>query len=117
MKFAMVAATCLPLVVVAGCSMGGGPVRVADASSPKQVPVVDSIPLDGRVISDINIVLCQATAADKPHTADEALRSLKITAAQKGASGISNVTSSVVTKPTVNCYSMAQATGIAYVQG
>ena len=106
------------LLALGGCSMTGitAP-TTTETSSPREVPVVDSVPLDGRVISDINIALCQAKSTDKPHTTDEALRALRVAAAQKGATGIANVTSSVVSVPTVNCFSMAQATGIAYVQG
>ena len=98
---------------MAGTSSKG----VADANTSREVPVVDSVPIDGRVISNINIELCQAKPGDKARTADEALRALKLSAAQKGATGVANVTSSVVTVPTVNCFTMAQAMGIAYVQG
>lgn len=110
-------ALCLALFVLAGCSAAGIDPRVADANAPWEVPVVDSVPNDGRVISDINIELCQATPNDQPHTVDEALHALKLAAARAGAAGIANVTSSIVSVPTVKCYTMAQATGIAYVEG
>eukprot|EP01035_Chromulina_nebulosa_P032812 gene32812-43859_t len=115
MTFRLFAAL-LVLLALGGCSMTGitAP-NTTETSSPREVPVVDSVPLDGRVISDINIALCQAKSTDTPHTTDEALRALRVAAAQKGATGIANVTSSVVSVPTVNCFSMAQATGIAYV--
>lgn len=110
-------AACLALLVLAGCSTAGIDPRSADATTPASVPIVDSIPADGKVISDINIELCQATSADKAHTTDEALLALKAAGKRAGASGIANVTSSIVTVPTVKCFTMAQATGIAYRQG
>ena len=104
---------CLSLIVLAGCSAAGiGNPTVAEPTG--EVPIVDSIPSDGRVISDINIVLCQATPTDKPHTVKEAMRALKLSARQHGAAGLANVTSSIVTTPTSKCYTMAQAMGIAY---
>ena len=106
----------LALLVLAGCSTAGIDPRVAD-TTPAGVPIVDSIPIDGKVISDINIELCQATSADKPHTVDEAMLALKAAGKRAGASGIANVTSSIVSVPTVKCFTMAQATGIAYRQG
>ena len=117
MKFVSYSTACLCLVALAGCSSfdgSGNGVQTANAA-PVGVPVTDSIPTTGRVISDINIELCQATPNDTPHTADEALRDLKLSAAAKGATGVANVTSSLVTKPTPKCFTMAQATGIAYV--
>ena len=112
MKFSSLAAG-LSLIVLAGCSAAGiGNPTVAEPSG--EVPIVDSIPASGQVISDINIVLCQATAADKPHTVDEAMRALKLSAKQHGATGLANVTSGLVTTPTSKCYTMAQAMGIAY---
>src|ERR1700754_3361874 len=105
---------CLSLFVLAGCSMAGPDPRALNTTTPASVPIVDSIPLDGKVISDINIELCQATSADKPHTVDEAMLALKAAGKRAGASGIANVTSSIVTVPTVKCFTMAQATGIAY---
>jgi|GEM_PF-6002326 len=110
-------AVCMALVILGGCSMGGASPTVANAAPGGEVPIVDSIPAGGKVISDINIELCQATAGDKPHTVDEAMRALKLVAKQKGASGVSNVTSGLVNVPTPKCFAMAQATGIAYVQG
>ncbi|MBN9306154.1 MAG: hypothetical protein BGO82_00010 [Devosia sp. 67-54] len=110
-----ISATCLSLLL-AGCSAAG-----IDTATPAPAaagaPIVDSVPAGGRVISDINIELCQATPADKPHTVDEALRALRISAEQKGATGVANVTSGLVTTPTPKCNSMAQAMGIAFVQG
>jgi|SRR4051794_37759355 hypothetical protein len=115
MKFAV----CLPalglLLILAGCSTAGIDPRTT--TSPTEIPIVDNIPLDGKVISDINIELCQATSADKPHTVDEAMLALKAAGKRAGASGIANVTSSIVSVPTVKCFTMAQATGIAYRQG
>ena len=115
MKFAV----CLPAVglalVLAACSTAGVTPRTTTASN--DIPIVDSVPLDGKVISDINIELCQATSADKPHTVDEAMLALKAAGKRAGASGIANVTSSIVSVPTVKCFTMAQATGIAYRQG
>jgi len=110
-----VSAACLSLVL-AGCSAAGIDTSTA-APAAGGAPIVDSVPADGRVISDINIELCQATPGDKPHTVDEALRALRLSAAQKGATGVANVTSGLVTTPTSNCTSMAQAMGIAFVQG
>ena len=108
---------CLSLVVLAGCSAVGINAPNTQTSGPKDVPVVASIPSDGRVISDLNIELCQATPNDKPHTVDEAMHALKLVAAQRGATGLANVTSGIVSTPTPKCYSMAQAMGIAFVQG
>jgi hypothetical protein len=106
-------AAMLPFVVLAGCSaVGISNPTVTDPAG--EVAIVDSIPSDGRVISDINIVLCQATPADKPHTVDEAMRALKLSARQHGAAGLANVTSGLVTTPTTKCFTMAQAMGIAY---
>lgn len=103
----------LSLLVLAGCSSVG--INTATVAEPTgEVPIVDAIPASGKVISDINIVLCQATAADKPHTVDEAMRALKLSAKQHGATGLANVTSGMVTTPTSKCYTMAQAMGIAY---
>lgn len=122
MKFAASAAACLALIVLAGCSSvglsgsGSGSPDTANAA-PVGAPITDSIPSNGRVISDINIELCQATANDAPHTVDEALRDLKLSAAAKGATGVANVTSGLVTTPTPKCFTMAQAMGIAYVAG
>jgi len=106
-------AAVLPLVLLAGCSAAGiSNPTVADPTD--VVAIVDSVPANGQVISDINIVLCQATPADKPHTVDEAMRSLKLSARQHGAVGLANVTSGLVTTPTTKCFTMAQAMGIAY---
>ena len=119
MKTIAFAASCFSLALLAGCTsvgLSGSSPEIANAA-PAGVPVTDSIPSNGRVISDINIELCQATPSDAPHTADEALRQLRLSAAAKGASGVANVTSSLVTKPTPKCFTMAQATGIAYVAG
>ena len=103
----------LPLVILAGCSAAGiSNPTVADPTG--AVAIVDTVPANGQVISDINIVLCQATAADKPHTADEAMRALKLSAKQHGAVGLANVTSGLVTTPTSKCVTMAQARGSAY---
>jgi len=114
MKFSL-PVVCLSFLVLAGCSASGfSNPTVADPAG--EVPIVDSIPANGMVISDINIVLCQATAADKPHTVDEAMRALKLSAKQHGASGLANVTSGMVTTPTSKCYTMAQAMGIAFKQ-
>src|SRR4051812_3868703 len=110
-------AACLALFVLAGCSGAGIDPRVPTTTTPSDMPIVDSVPADGRVISDINIELCQATYADKPHTVDEAMLALKAAGKRAGASGIANVTSSIVSVPTVKCFTMAQATGIAYRQG
>ena len=108
-------AVCLSLVVLAGCSAAGiGNPTVAEPAG--EVPIVDSIPANGLVISDINIVLCQTTPADKAHTVEEAMRALKLSAKQHGASGLANVTSGLVTTPTSKCYTMAQAMGIAFKQ-
>ena len=114
MKFV---SACLLLIVLAGCSTAGVTNRVADTTNDRDVPIVTSIPAGGKVISDLNIELCQATANDKPHTVDEAMHALKLVAAQRGASGLANVSSGIVSTPTAKCYSMAQAMGIAYVQG
>ena len=106
-------AALLPLVALAGCSAAGvSNPTVADPTA--AVAIVDSVPANGQVISDINIVLCQATSADKPHTVDEAMRALKLSAKQHGAAGLANVTSGLVTTPTSKCVTMAQAMGIAY---
>lgn len=102
-------------LLLAGCSAAG--IDTATPAPSAGAPIVDSVPADGRVISDINIELCQATPADPPHTVDEALRALRISAAQKGATGVANVTSGLVTTPTPKCASMAQAMGIAFVEG
>jgi hypothetical protein len=110
-----VPALCLVLAL-AGCSAAGIDTTTA-APAAGGAPIVDSVPAGGRVISDINIELCQATPTDPAHTVDEALRALRISAAQKGATGVANVTSGVVTTPTSKCNSMAQAMGIAFVQG
>jgi hypothetical protein len=106
-------AALLPLIVLAGCSAAGvSNPTVADPTD--VVAIVDSVPASGQVISDINIVLCQATAADKPHTVEEAMRALKLSAKQHGAVGLANVSSGIVTTPTSKCVTMAQAMGIAY---
>lgn len=106
-------AALLPLVVLAGCStVGVGTPAPTDSTG--DVAIVESVPASGQVISDINIVLCQATAADKPHTVDEAMHALKLSARQHGAAGLANVSSSIVTTPTSKCFTMAQAMGIAY---
>jgi hypothetical protein len=114
------AALCLSvsLLLLAGCSSAGLNGNSPDtANTAVGAPITDSIPSNGRVISDINIELCQATPNDAAHTADEALRDLKLSAAAKGATGVANVTSGLVTKPTPKCFTMAQAMGIAYVAG
>jgi hypothetical protein len=117
MKFTR-AALCLSLLLLAGCSSAGLNGNGPDtANRAVGAPITDSIPSNGRVISDINIELCQATPNDAAHTADEALRDLKLSAAAKGATGVANVTSGLVTKPTPKCFTMAQAMGIAYVAG
>jgi hypothetical protein len=104
------------LLVLAGCAAVGldRPTVPDDTAG---VPIVDSVPSDGRVISDIDVVLCQASPNDPPHTVDEAMRKLKLSAKQKGATGLANVTSGLVTTPTTKCNSMAQAMGIAFAQG
>lgn len=119
MKFAATAAAGLALFLLGGCSSVGPSGSSPDTANaaPVGAPITDSIPSNGRVISDINIELCQATANDTPHTVDEALRDLKLSAAAKGATGVANVTSGLVTTPTPKCVSMAQAMGIAYVAG
>ena len=109
-----VPALCLGLAL-AGCSAAG--IDTTTAAPVAGAPIVDSVPAGGRVISDINIELCQATPTDPAHTVDEALRALRLSAAQKGATGVANVTSGVVTTPKSKCNSMAQAMGIAFVQG
>ncbi len=117
----MKTAYCLPavglLLVLAGCSGAGIDPRVPTNAAPGDVAIVDSVPPNGRVISDINIELCQATPNDKPHTVDEAMLALKAAGRRAGAAGLANVTSSIVSVPTVKCYTMAQATGIAYTPG
>jgi hypothetical protein len=110
-------AAALSLLVLAGCSTAGINPAGAGATTPREVPIVDSVPIDGRVISDINIELCQATQSDNAHTVDEAMKALKLAAARAGAAGLANVTSSIVSVPTAKCFTMAQATGIAYTQG
>ena len=120
MTFAACAAAGLALVLLSGCSSvglsGNGSPDTANAA-PVGAPISESIPSNGRDISDINIELCQATANDPAHTVDEALRDLKLSAAAKGATGVANVTSGLVTTPTPKCFTMAQAMGIAYVAG
>ena len=111
MKFIILS---LSLVLLAGCSAVGINPPNAETAGPREAPIVANIPPGGKVISDINIELCQATPGDKPHTADEALHALKISAAQKGATGVANVTSGLVTQPTPKCYTMGQAMGIAF---
>src|SRR3569833_4702605 len=102
----------LPLAILAGCSAAGiSNPTVADPTG--AVASVDSVPASGQVISDINIVLCQATAADKPHTVEEAMRALKLSAKQHGAVGLANVSSGIVAAPTSKCVTLAQAMGIA----
>lgn len=108
----------LSLLLLAGCSsvrLDGNDTPDTANAAPVGVPITANIPSSGRVISDINIELCQATPSDTPHTAEEALRDLRLSAAAKGATGVANVTSSLVTKATPKCFTMAQATGIAYV--
>jgi len=115
--FVRAATVFLSLGALAGCSSVGLTPPSATTTNPREAAIVDSIPPGGKVISDINIELCQATPGDKPHTADEALHALKISAAQKGATGVANVTSGLVTTPTPKCYTMAQAMGIAFNGG
>jgi hypothetical protein len=111
-----IALTLVSVLALAGCSAVGldRPTVTDDTAG---VPIVDSVPANGRVISDIDVVLCQATPNDPPHTVDEAMRKLKLSAKQKGATGLANVTSGLVTTPTTKCNSMAQAMGIAFAQG
>ena len=116
MKIVSAAVAALSLLALAGCSAAGLD-RTTVADDTASVPIVDSVPLNGRVISDIDVVLCQATPNDPPHTVDEAMRKLKLSARQKGATGLANVTSGLVTTPTTKCNSMAQAMGIAFAQG
>jgi hypothetical protein len=115
-KSISVPAALLSLVLLAGCSAAGID-RPTVADDTAGVPIVDSVPANGRVISDINIELCQATAGDKAHTVEEAMKALKMSARQKGASGVANVTSGIVSTPTSKCFAMAQAMGIAFTQG
>ena len=77
-----VPALCLGLAL-AGCSAAG--IDTTTAAPVAGAPIVDSVPLNGRVISDIDVVLCQATPNDPLHTVDEAMRKLKLSARQKGA--------------------------------
>ena len=56
----------------------------SDHHDAQDMPIVDSVPADGRVISDLNIELCQATSADKPHTVDEAMLALKLAGKRSG---------------------------------
>ena len=117
MKLSLIVPAVVMAFALAACSTAGIDPRANTTATSGEVPIVDSVPLDGKVISDINIELCQATSADKPHTVDEAMLALKAAAKRAGASGIANVSSSIVSVPTVKCFTMAQATGIAYRQG
>ena len=53
--------------------------------------IYPKVPKDAKVIGPVPVQLCQAKLKDKAPTGDDALRALKVAAAQKGATALADV--------------------------
>lgn len=107
------------LLVLAGCSVTTVDTHSLTASDlvtkPEYMGIYPKVPKDARVIGPVSVQLCQLKLKDKVPTGDDALRALKIAAAQKGATALADVSFGTSAEETNDCHSTAHASGTAYV--
>ena len=119
MKIAFSAAALLPLVVLAGCSVTSIDTHALTAADlvvkPEYMGIYPKVPKDAKVIGPVSVQLCQAKLKDKPPTGDDAVRALKVAAAQKGATALAEVSFGTSAEETNDCHSTAHASGVGYV--
>jgi len=119
MKIAIFGAALLPLLVLAGCSattIDTHALTAADlVTKPDYMGIYPSVPKDAKVIGPVDALLCQAKLSDRAPTGDDAVRALKVAAAQKGATALAEVSFGADSRQTDHCYSTAHAKGVAYL--
>ena len=118
MRIALIAAAAA-LISVAGCSATKLDVQHMSATdltqSPEFMSIYPKVPDGVKVIGPVASNLCQAKKGDLPPSNDDAIKALKVQAAQKGATALAQVTFGRTTTKTPDCFSSAYARGIAYV--
>ena len=118
MRLALVAAVGA-LMMVAGCSATKLDVQHMSATdltqSPEFMSIYPKVPDGAKVIGPVASNLCQVKQGDTPPSNEDAIKALKVQAAQKGATALAQVTFGRTTTKTPNCFSSAYARGIAYV--
>lgn len=119
MKITFVAAVLLPLIVLAGCSATTIDTHSLTASDlltkPDYMGIYPKVPMNAKVIGPVGVQLCQVKLKDKSPTGDDAVRALKVAAAQKGATALAEVSFGTSAEETNDCHSTAHASGVAYV--
>jgi hypothetical protein len=116
-----IAAVVAVVALLAGCSATRVDVANMSAadltSSPEFMSIYPSVPDGVKVIGPVASNICQVNKGDHAPSNADAIKALKVQAAQKGATALAQVTFGRTTTPTPNCVSSAYARGIAYVHG
>ena len=119
MKIAFSAAALLPFVILAGCSVTTVDTKSLTASDlvakPEYMGIYPSVPKDAKVIGPVSVELCQKKLKDPVPTGDDAVRALKVAAAQQGATALAKVSYGTSAEETNDCHATAHATGVGYV--
>lgn len=118
MRIAFIAAT-VALISVAGCSATKLDVQHMSATdltqSPEFMSIYPKVPDGVKVIGPVASNLCQVKKTDPAPSNDDAIKALKVQAAQKGATALAQVTFGRTTTKTADCITSAYARGIAYI--
>ena len=119
MKIAFSAALLLPIIVLAGCSVTTVDTKSLTAADlvakPEYMGIYPKVPNDAKVIGPVSADLCQKKLKDKVPTGDDAVRALKVAAAQKGATALAEVSFGTSAEETNDCHATAHASGVGYV--
>jgi uncharacterized protein YbjQ (UPF0145 family) len=84
-------------------------------TSPGDMSIYPKVPDGVKPIGVVASNLCQIKKTDLAPSNEDAIKALKVQAAQKGATALAQVTFGRTTTPTPNCVSSAYARGIAFV--
>ena len=118
MRFALIAVVGA-LIMVAGCSATKMDVQHMSATdltqSPEFMSIYPKVPDGAKVIGPVASNLCQLKQTDLAPSNADAIKALKLQAAQKGATALAQVTFGRTATRTPNCFSSAYARGIAYI--
>ncbi len=109
------------MLAVTGCSASKLDVQHMSATdltaSPGFMSIYPKVPDGVKVIGPVASNLCQAKKSDPSPSNEDAIKALKVQAAQKGATALAQVTFGRTTTKTPDCVSSAYARGIAYIHG
>jgi hypothetical protein len=109
------------MLAVAGCSATKIDVQHMSATdltaSPEFMSIYPKVPDGAKVIGPVASNLCQVKKTDPSPSNEDAIKALKVQAAQKGATALAQVTFGRTATKTPNCVTSAYARGIAYIHG